>query len=190
MLAMKWIINKKGHLAACWISHGPESFLDTFRGLPSRAPFRARVRRSKPGLIHPGAALQSLRRMFPRAMALLVAGLILDAMVTAAACAAEWGPATSGPNFTGTAEVEPLGSWYYEPWAYGYHDLRYGSWEVAMPQRFALGLGYDLEADLYPNFILNTTGPPGTPPGISATRFGLGNLHFELKYVLTTDADT
>ncbi|HLH76149.1 MAG TPA: hypothetical protein VKV28_05005 [Candidatus Binataceae bacterium] len=101
-----------------------------------------------------------------------------------------WGPATSGPNFTGTAEVEPLGSWYYEPWAYGYHDLRYGTWELAMPQRFAIGLGHQLEFDFYPNFILNTAQPPTTPPGKSATDIGLGNIHFEFKYGLTTDADT
>jgi len=59
-----------------------------------------------------------------------------------------------------------------------------------MPQRLAFGLGHDLEFDLYPNFILNTTGPPSTPAGKSAARFGVGNLHFELKYGLTTDADT
>ena len=101
-----------------------------------------------------------------------------------------WGPATSGPEFTGTAEVEPFGSWYYEPWAYGYHDLRYGTWEVAMPQRLAVGVGHGLELDLYPNFILNTVGPPVTPPGKLTDRFGVGNLHFELKYGLTSDADT
>ena len=31
-----------------------------------------------------------------------------------------WGPNTSGPFFTGTAEVEPIGSWYLEPFAYDY----------------------------------------------------------------------
>ncbi len=101
-----------------------------------------------------------------------------------------WGPATSGPNFTGTAEVEPAGSWYLEPWFFGYHDLRYGTWELAMPQRLAIGAGYNLELDLYPNFILNTAEPPTTPPGKSTAHFGVGNTHFELKYELTSDADT
>jgi hypothetical protein len=31
-----------------------------------------------------------------------------------------WGPNTSGPFFTGTAEVEPVGSWYLEPFAYDF----------------------------------------------------------------------
>ena len=29
-----------------------------------------------------------------------------------------WGPATSGPFYTGTAEAEPLGSDFLEPWVY------------------------------------------------------------------------
>ncbi|HVA68755.1 MAG TPA: hypothetical protein VNF45_05545 [Candidatus Binataceae bacterium] len=60
MLAMKWVINEKGRLAACWINHGLESSVDTFRVLPGSAPFRARVRRSKPGLIRPWDALRTL----------------------------------------------------------------------------------------------------------------------------------
>ena len=115
---------------------------------------------------------------------------ILFGMPIGAHAAQAWGPATSGPNFTGTAEVEPAGSWYIEPWFYGYHDLRYGTWELAMPQRLAIGIGYNLELDLYPNFLINTAGPPTTPPGKSTAHFGVGNLHFELKYGLTNDADT
>ncbi len=138
----------------------------------------------------PERASVAARSRLTIALIMFAAGAMVFGGAHAARAEQPWGPATSGPNFTGTAEVEPQGSWYLEPWFYGYHDLRYGTWELAMPQRFAIGVGYNLELDLYPNFLLNTAQPPTTPSGKSTAHFGVGNLHFELKYGLTTDADS
>ncbi len=121
--------------------------------------------------------------------AILAAALALAALALPRPSRA-WGPATSGPEYTGTAEVEPPGSWYFEPWFYGNHELGLGTWTMAMPERWAIGLGHNLEFDFYPNFILNTAAPPTTPAGRSTSRFGAGNQHFEFKYQLLSDADT
>lgn len=52
-----------------------------------------------------------------------------------------WGPVTSGPFYTGTAEVEPLGSDFIEPW--WFDSMRPGQNTVmqSMLQRFTVGLG-------------------------------------------------
>ena len=99
-----------------------------------------------------------------------------------------WGPNTSGPFFTGTAETEPIGSWYVEP-VFVYDFLSAGSSSLYNPVRLAVGLGHNLELDTYIPLILNTVGPPITPQGTSASHFGAGNTHFEIKWQLTSDED-
>jgi len=96
-----------------------------------------------------------------------------------------WGPNTSGPFFTGTAEVEPVGSWYLEPFAYD--DLSPGSSSLYMPMRLAVGLGHNLEFDTFLPLIQNWQSPPLTPQGTSSSHFGVGNTHFEVKWELTSD---
>ena len=139
-------------------------------------------------------------------MSLQVKRLVLAAAVViwslaGGQAAFAWGPPSSGPNFTGTAEVEPAGSWYFEPWFYEYLQPGENSRSLAMPQRFALGIGYMSELDVYPNFLFNTAGPPPGPAGASSTRgsigkgtvtsrLGVGNFHFELKHQLVVDQDT
>ena len=55
-----------------------------------------------------------------------------------------WGPNTSGPFFTGTAEVEPIGSWYLEPFAYDFINPGIAASSLSMPMRLAVGLGHNL----------------------------------------------
>lgn len=72
-----------------------------------------------------------------------------------------WGPNTSGPFFTGTAEVEPIGSWYLETFVYD--AISPGSSSYYMPMRLAVGLGHNLELDTFIPLIDNVKEPPITP---------------------------
>ncbi|MCL4461999.1 MAG: hypothetical protein M1297_09905 [Nitrospirae bacterium] len=98
-----------------------------------------------------------------------------------------WGPNTSGPFFTGTAEVEPIGSWYLEPFAYDF--MSPGVSYLYMPMRLAVGLGHNLEIDSFLPLEQTWVGPPQSPAGKSASVFGVGNTHFEVKWQLTSDED-
>lgn len=104
--------------------------------------------------------------------------------------AAPWDINTSGPNYTGTADVEPAGSWYYEPWVYDSIVPRQGANTYRIPQRLALGLGHDLELDIWQSVIGNDQSYPSTPPGVHVADWGLGNFHVQLKYQFAKDADT
>ncbi len=103
---------------------------------------------------------------------------------------APWVINTSGPMFTGTADVEPWGSWYYEPWLYNFRTPSQGSSEYYMPQRLAIGLGHNLELDNWLTIDGNVLGPPSTPRGVSVSYFGIGNMHTQLKYQWLKDQDT
>ena len=98
-----------------------------------------------------------------------------------------WGPNTSGPFFTGTAEVEPIGSWYLEPFAYDF--LSPGVSYLYAPMRLAIGLGHNLELDTFLPLEQTWVGSPQIPAGRSASYFGVGNTHFEIKWELTSDGN-
>ena len=59
----------------------------------------------------------------------------------------QWVDNTSGPFYTGTADVEPRGSFYIEPLYFNYRT-RNGN-NVSLPLKLAYGLGHRAEADLY-----------------------------------------
>ena len=101
-----------------------------------------------------------------------------------------WGPNTSGPFFTGTAEVEPIGSWYLEPFAYDFINPGISASSLYMPMRLAVGLGHNMEFDTFLPLVQNWQGGDASQ-GIdhSASHFGVGNTHFEVKWELTSDAD-
>lgn len=99
-----------------------------------------------------------------------------------------WGPATSGPFFTGTAEVEPMGSTYWEPYLFEYS--KQGSKSINFNQKTALGLGHNLELDAQVPLILNTATAPGAPAGATVSQFGNGDAHLDFKYELTKDRNT
>ena len=101
-----------------------------------------------------------------------------------------WGPNTSGPFFTGTAEVEPVGSWYLEPFAYDFINPDIAASSLYMPMRLAVGLGHNLEFDTFLPLIQNWQGvDPSQGFDHSASHFGVGNTHFEIKWELTSDAN-
>ena len=96
-----------------------------------------------------------------------------------------WGPTTSGPFFTGTAEVEPLGSSYVEPFLFS--NQKKGSSSNVFNQKMAMGLGNRVEFDAQMPMVVNTV---STPTGQTVTRSGLGDLHLDVKYQLTEDSNT
>lgn len=99
-----------------------------------------------------------------------------------------WGPTTSGPFFTGTAEVEPMGSRYLEPYMFAYRQV--GSSSTDFNQKMAVGMGNHLEFDAQVPLILNTAKPPVTPAGTAVSQFGPGDAHLNFKYQLTSDTNT
>ncbi|MGC9292818.1 MAG: hypothetical protein ACP5EP_08850 [Acidobacteriaceae bacterium] len=101
-----------------------------------------------------------------------------------------WGPLTSGPFFTGTAEADPPKSGYYEPWVFDTLTSSLGQSQYSMPQRISYGIWNNLEVDSYVPLNYNKVGPPSTSSGQTVTAYGTGNYHIELKRQLTSDADT
>jgi hypothetical protein len=110
--------------------------------------------------------------------------------VTVSENKAPWDINTSGPNYTGTADVEPAGSWYFEPWIYDSITPRQGQSTDRVPMRLALGLGHDLELDIWQSLIGNYQSYPSTPRGVNVGDWGFGNFHLQLKYQFAKDADT
>ncbi|MFP5277667.1 MAG: hypothetical protein ACLGPM_11155 [Acidobacteriota bacterium] len=100
----------------------------------------------------------------------------------------QWGPTTSGPFFTGTAEVEPMGSSYWEPYLFDYK--KDGSRSMNFNQKSAMGLGHNLEFDAQVPLILNTAANPASATGSSVSQFGPGDAHLDFKYQLTDDQNT
>ena len=100
----------------------------------------------------------------------------------------EWGPTTSGPFFTGTAEVEPMGSSYWEPYLFDYKKA--GSRSMNFNEKSAMGLGHNLEFDVQVPLILNTATATAAPAGTTVSQFGPGDTHMDFKYELTTDQNT
>lgn len=103
---------------------------------------------------------------------------------------APWSINTSGPQYTSTADVEPAGSWYVEPWVYNERTPSQGTSTYYMPEHIALGLGHNFELDFWPTIAINNAGYPTTPRDIHASDWGFGNAHIQLKYGWMTDQDT
>lgn len=98
-----------------------------------------------------------------------------------------WGANTSGPFYTGTAEVEPSGSWYVEPYFFG--NQRHRSASDTFTQKMALGLGHRLEFDALLPLVENTVRDLAGRK-TSAHQFGIGDVLLSSKYELTTDGET
>ncbi len=103
---------------------------------------------------------------------------------------APWDINTSGPQYTGTADVEPFGSWYVEPWVYNERTPSQGTSTYYMPERIAFGLGHNFEIDFWQTIEINNAGYPTTPRGLHASDWGFGNAHIQLKYEWVADQDT
>ncbi len=100
-----------------------------------------------------------------------------------------WGPLTSEPFYTGTADADPPRSGYVEPFFYDSLSSSLGQSQIYMPQRVSYGIVNDLEIDFYVPIEYNRVGPPSTPNGQTVTASGMGNLHFELKKQFMKDGN-
>lgn len=73
----------------------------------------------------------------------------------------KWVDTTSGPFFTGTADVEPAGSFYIAPF---YLNYRSGSGNsTTIPWKLAYGVGHHTELDLYAPFEYTGSGGNVSP---------------------------
>jgi hypothetical protein len=126
----------------------------------------------------------------PHTTALAVIRMPYDASAVKGERRPPWAINTSGPMFTGTADVEPWGSWYIEPWMYNYRTPSQGSSTYYMPQRLAIGLGHNLEFDTWQTIEGNVAGYPSTPRGVQVGDWGIGNFHAQLKYEWMADQDS
>jgi hypothetical protein len=94
---------------------------------------------------------------------------------------ARWVDNTSGPMYTGTADVMPGGSFYVEPFYFNYRKP--GGSNTSIPWKFAYGLGHKIEADLF--VPLDYAG--ATPSGAGAIE--LGDTTLQGKFELHKEAD-
>lgn len=99
-----------------------------------------------------------------------------------------WGPNTSGPFFTGTAEVEPVGSFFYEPYWFNYLEPGIGFSSLSMLQRLSIGLAKNWEFDISIPFVSNQAAAP-TTPGQTINAFGMGDTLVWFKQQLSSDSD-
>lgn len=100
-----------------------------------------------------------------------------------------WGPNTSGPFFTGTAEVEPVGSFFYEPYWYDYSDPGLGISTLSMAQRLSIGLTAHWEFDISIPVVTSSAATPSAPAGQQTSNTGIGDTLVWVKRQLTDDAD-
>lgn len=92
-----------------------------------------------------------------------------------------WVDNTSGPFYTGTADVEPRGSFYFEPLYFNYRTST-GS-NTTVPIKIAYGVGYKSEIDLYVPFDYVGKG------GIDGSSFQYGDTIVQEKLELHKETD-
>jgi hypothetical protein len=100
-----------------------------------------------------------------------------------------WGPNTSGPFFTGTAEVEPVGSFFLEPYWYDYLQPSLGTSILSMPQRLSIGITRNWEFDVSIPIVVNQATSPTTPTGQSVQNLGVGDTLLWFKRQFTDDSN-
>ncbi len=125
----------------------------------------------------------SMPRSF--AAALTVAATITLLWTHVAACQDQsWVGNTSGPFFTGTADAEPFGSWYYEPFVFD--SINNSSYQINTLQKFAVGLSHDMEFDLSVPVIYNEG---QNSQNVPVDYFGLGDIAVQLKTQISKECD-
>ena len=112
--------------------------------------------------------------------------LAIGLAVTSGGAAADepWVGNTSGPFFTGTADVEPDGSWYYEPFLF--NSIAAHSFQSDALQKLAVGLPHDVELDLFAPILYNQG---KAPDGAAISHFDIGDLTLQAKKQILKDAD-
>ncbi len=93
---------------------------------------------------------------------------------------AHWVGNTSGPFYTGTADVEPGGSFYVEPYYFDYRTR--GSHTVNAPFKLAYGLGHKFEFDLYAPLVFVRNANPDLADPEHASSSGYGDTVLQVKW--------
>ncbi len=116
-------------------------------------------------------------------MAVLVLSCVAGAQQSSAATdnSTPWVDNTSGPTYTGTADVMPGGSFYIEPYFFNYRTR--GGSSTALPLKLAYGAGHKTELDLF--VALDYSG--ATPEQKSSYEFG--DTIAQAKYELHKETD-
>ncbi len=110
---------------------------------------------------------------------------LLAASAVFAPPARAWDPQTSGPFFTGTAETNPSGSGFFEPYVYDFHSA--GTETISMPQRLNIGFFPGWDFSLSVPYEVKTAKLAG---GGTASSAGAGDATFWFKRQFADDADT
>ncbi len=100
---------------------------------------------------------------------------------------ARWVGNTSGPFYTGTADVDPGGSYYIEPYLFNYRSR--GQNNIYVPTKFAYGVGRGLELDVYAPFDYNRISYPQAPQDQSSSALGYGDTLFQVKWQFAKEKD-
>ncbi len=100
-----------------------------------------------------------------------------------------WVGNTSGPFYTGTADVEPGGSFYIEPYYFDYRTR--GSHTVNAPFKLAYGLGRNFEFDLYAPlvFVRNANPDANVSDTRHASSTGYGDTVAQVKWQFMKEND-
>lgn len=117
----------------------------------------------------------------------LAIALFAPGRVSAQTVDDRWVDNTSGPFYTGTADVEPGGSYYIEP--YVLNSRTRDQQNLYMPMKFAYGIGHRMELDMYAPFTENRTSVAQGTLGTSATSFGYADTQVQIKWQLTKETD-
>ena len=98
-----------------------------------------------------------------------------------------WGPSTSGPFLTGTAEATPLGSYFYEPYLFDSIHPNDGATSLKINQRISVGLGDDMDLNISVPLILNRN---ESSTGETQTALGAGDTTAWVKRLIFSDGNT
>ncbi len=98
-----------------------------------------------------------------------------------------WVDNTSGPFYTGTADVEPGGSFYVEPFLAYYRTK--GAHNLYLPMKFAYGLGRRTELDVFAPFTYNFSRDEQGDLSKSATAFGYADTQAQVKWQFVKETD-
>ena len=117
----------------------------------------------------------------------LTLSLLCFGRLSAQSVSDRWVDNTSGPFFTGTADVEPRGSYYFEPYVANYRTK--GTHNLYMPMKFAYGVGHRTELDVYAPFTNNFSRNSQGIAGNSATAFGYADTQAQVKWQFVKEND-
>jgi hypothetical protein len=122
-----------------------------------------------------------------RATLVLAIALLSLGRLSAQSPSDRWVDNTSGPFYTGTADVEPGGSYYIEPYVTNYRskDTR----NLYLPMKFAYGAAHKTEFDLFVPFTNNSSHELQGSASNGSSTFGYADTQVQVKRQLVKEAD-